>query len=70
METSTFQNSNGDGISLYEEYRGFEDEIVKECRKTVELEMDMDDEFVLTNEEIEAIIEQLIIVTTLKDHLL
>ncbi|MCD6396608.1 MAG: hypothetical protein J7L71_03645 [Spirochaetaceae bacterium] len=45
----------------------FDDEIVKECRKTVELEMDMDDEFVLTNEEIEAIIEQLIIVTTLHE---
>jgi len=29
--------------------------------------MDMDDEFVLTNEEIEAIIEQLIIVTTLHE---
>ncbi len=45
----------------------FVDEIVKESWKTVELEMDADDKFVLTNEEIEAIIGKLIMVTTLHE---
>ncbi len=45
----------------------FVDEIVKDCREDVESEMDRDDKFVLTHEEIEAVIERFIIVTTLHE---
>ena len=45
----------------------FADEIEKECRITAEIEMDADDTFILTDEKIEAIVKQLIIVTTLHE---
>jgi len=45
----------------------FADEIEKECWKTAEIEMDADDTFILTDEKIEAIVKQLIIVTTLHE---
>jgi len=45
----------------------FIDEIMKECWKTVELEMNADDKFILTDEEVEAVIGQLTIVTTLHE---
>ncbi len=45
----------------------FVDEIVKDCWETVELEMGADDKFVLTREEIEAIVGRFIITTTLHE---
>jgi len=45
----------------------FVDKIIKECWETMELEMDIDDKFVLTREEIEAMVERFIIVATLHE---
>ncbi len=45
----------------------FVNEIVKQCWITAELEMDADDKFLLTHEDIEAVVEQLIIVSTLHE---
>jgi len=45
----------------------FIDEIEQECRLTAETEMDADDTFTLKDEEIEAMVKQLIIVTTLHE---
>ena len=45
----------------------FIDEIVRDCREDVEVEMDRDGKFVLTHEAIETIIERFVIVVTLHE---
>ena len=45
----------------------FVDKIIKDCWETVELETEADDKFVLTREEVEAIIERFVIAATLHE---